>query len=315
MLNNDMGEPQTIVVPERTPPQRLDVFITQHTTLSRTQAQKHLKAGTIKLNAQPAKPHHQVKPGDIISLESVDTEIVDRTKTNELHAPHVLFEDDNYLVIEKPAGLLVHGAPGTHEPTVADWAVEHAASIKEVGDQPELRPGIVHRLDRDVSGVMVVAKSQAAFADLKQQFQNHSVTKEYIALAYGRIVDQSGRITFSIARKQDKSGLMVARPNSQEGRQAETRFEVDRFVKNLTLVKIRTLTGRSHQIRVHFKAIGYPLVGDPLYKIKRLRPTKIPIKRIFLHASRLEFDDLSGQRRQFISPLPAELQQFLARAS
>ncbi len=310
-----MTDHQTLIVPAGTTPLRLDVFLVQHADLSRSKLQKQIKAGQIKVNGQLVKAHHLVHPGDEVTIADATLSIHAEARVVDLLQPEVIFEDDNYLVVNKPSGLVVHGGPGINEPTLADWAVAHDPTIGDVGDQPSIRPGIVHRLDRDVSGVMVIAKTKAAFNDLKDQFKNHVITKEYVALVYGRVVDQAGRIDFAIARKADKSGLMVARPKSQEGKAAETLFHVDRYVKGNTLVRVRTLTGRSHQIRVHFKAIAHPLVGDPLYKIRKLKISKLTPPRIFLHATKLEFDTLKGERLSFESPLPADLQHFLAKAS
>lgn len=303
-----------LVVPADQPPVRLDVFLVRHADLSRSKLQQAIKSGLVTLNGKSSKPHHIVRAGDEVIVHDLAAPIHTEAKATDDQLPTILEEDGDYLVVHKPSGLVVHGGPGIHEPTLADWAVAHAPEISDVGDQPQLRPGIVHRLDRDVSGVMVIAKTQAAFDDLKQQFQDHRIEKEYMALVQGRISDDSGRIDFAIARSPGKSGLMVARPKSTEGKKAETLFKVERFVKGMTLVRVRTLTGRTHQIRVHFKAIGHPLVGDPLYKIRRLKLEKLPAPRVFLHAQRLEFTDLAGRRRQYRSPLPADLAQFLARA-
>lgn len=304
-----------IVVPAGTPLTRLDVFLARHTDLSRSQLQKHIKAGTIQQNGKATKPHHLVHPGDSIRLQELSVTYQAEPIPVESPEPKILLEDDRYLVVEKPTGMVVHGGPGIHEPTLADWAVKHDPKIAEVGDRPEERPGIVHRLDREVSGVMVIAKTKRAYEGLKQQFQEHSIMKEYLALVHGRLTDQHGRISFAIARKADKSGLMVARPASLEGKQAETKFTVERFVKNLSLVRVQTLTGRTHQIRVHFKSIGHALVGDPLYKNRGQKKLKITPPRIFLHAMKLGFMDLSRQPREFQSPLPSDLQQYLARVS
>jgi len=308
-----MSTDQTVVAPAGSQPLRLDVFLVQHADLSRSQLQKKIKAGHIRVNDKTVKAHHLVHPGDIVSIADPDIAVHREAKVSTAGEPEILFEDDNYLVINKPSGLIVHGGPGIHEKTLADWAVAHDPVIADVGDKPKERPGIVHRLDRDVSGVMVIAKTKAAFDDLKEQFQNHSITKEYLALVYGWLTDQKGRIDLAIARKADKSGLMVARPKSTEGKAAETLFRVERFVKGMTLVRVQTLTGRGHQIRVHFKAIGHALVGDPLYKTKKLKVQKKNAPRIFLHATKLEFDDLDGERKKFESPLPSDLAQFLAK--
>ncbi len=309
-----MSDTQTLVVPADRQPVRLDVFLVEHADLSRSQLQKKIKAGHISVNDKSVKAHHLVHPGDVVAIEGLEVPVHAEAKSMDGLEPEILLENNEYLVVNKPAGLVVHGGLGIHERTLADWAVEHDPKIAEVGDQPKQRPGIVHRLDRDVSGVMVIAKTQDVFNDLKTQFQDHSITKEYLALVYGRVVDQAGRIDFAIARKADKSGLMVARPKSQEGKSAETLFHVERYVKGNTLVRVQTLTGRSHQIRVHFKAIGHPLVGDPLYRVRKLKIHKLTPPRLCLHATKLEFDDLGGQRMKFEAPLPKDLAQFLARA-
>lgn len=306
-------EQQSLVVPGGTP-MRLDVFLVQYADLSRSKLQQAIKDGRVTVNGKSVKPHHAVRAGDTVVVHDLSSPLHAESKKPVGNDPTIIDEDANYLVVNKPSGLVVHGGPGIHELTLADWAVAHARQIAEVGDDPDERPGIVHRLDRDVSGAMVIAKTMEAFDDLKRQFQDHTIFKEYLALAYGRITDQVGRIDFAIARSPSKSGLMVARPKSTEGKQAETLFHVERFVKGNTLVRVRILTGRTHQIRVHFKAVGHPLVGDPLYKVRRLKIEKLPIPRVFLHAERLGFDDLKGKRREYRAPLAPDLEQYLSRA-
>jgi 23S rRNA pseudouridine1911/1915/1917 synthase len=306
--------PQTLIVNPAAAGVRLDVFLARHADISRVKLQAAIKQGHVTVNGKTVKPNHSLKPNDTVIVAEMTTALHQEEKRDPGLDPVILFEDEQYLVIMKPSGLVVHGGPGIHEPTLVDWLVDHVPNIGDVGDQPDIRPGIVHRLDRDVSGVMVVAKTQPAFLSLKRQFQDHSIEKQYLALAQGRVVDQSGRINFAIARSPGKSGLMIARPKSNEGKAAETLFRVERYVKGMTLVHVQTLTGRTHQIRVHFKAIGHPLVGDPLYKIRRLKMEKLPAPRVFLHAERLAFDDLEGQRREFTAPLPPDLQHFLDRA-
>jgi 23S rRNA pseudouridine1911/1915/1917 synthase len=308
-----MSDTLTIVVPAGTVKTRLDVFLTTHVEQSRSQLQKAIKAGAIKVNGKNNAAHDHVHPGDIITVAFLGAKERVQTPIQEGHEPTVIEEDENYLVVNKPSGLVVHGGPGIHEDTLADWAVEHDPKIGDVGDQPQTRPGIVHRLDRDVSGVMVIAKSQRAFDDLKKQFQNHGITKKYIALVNGFLTKDSGKIDYAIARKPDHSGLMVARPGSTEGKAAETQFRVLKTIKGMTLVQVETLTGRTHQIRVHFKAIGHALAGDPLYRNRKLKLQKLTAPRLCLHASLLKFTDLSGKERRYEAPLPVDLQQFFAR--
>lgn len=303
--------PQTIVVESGTEPQRVDKYLSARLSLSRTKIQDRLKAGEMTVNGKTHDAHDHVHPGD--TIEIADEQVIIHEPVAPSVEPVIIAEDENYLVVNKPSGLVAHGGPGIDEPTLADWAVAHDAKISLVGDRPDERPGIVHRLDRDVSGVMVMAKTKQAFEDLKSQFQNHSIGKKYIALVYGFLAKDSGKIDFAISRKPDHSGLMVARPGSTEGRAAETHFRVLKSLKGMTLVEVETLTGRTHQIRVHFKAIGHSLVGDPLYRNRKLKIHKIAAPRLCLHASRLQFTDLAGERRRYEAPLPIDLQQFFAR--
>jgi 23S rRNA pseudouridine1911/1915/1917 synthase len=315
-MAESLNQPQQIVVPAGIGPARLDVFLARHTDISRSTIQKHIRAGQVLVNGKTRAAHDKVRAGDVIELHDITANYHETIAADAADAPTIIAEDDNYLVVDKPSGLLVHGGPSFHESTLADWAAARDPQIKIVGDDPAYRPGVVHRLDRDVSGLMVIAKTPAAYADLKRQFQNHDIEKEYLALVHGRVVDEHGRIDFAIARKADHSGLMVARPKSTEGKAAETRFHVDRYIKNMTLLKVQTLTGRMHQIRVHFKAIGHPLVGDPLYRQRKLKVAKLLVPpRLFLHAQRLAFTDLNGQRREYVAPLSTDLRQYLERIS
>lgn len=220
----------------------------------------------------------------------------------------IIYQDPDVLVIVKPAGLLVHKVLGKEdEVTLADLLVERFPEIKGVGEKPE-RPGIIHRLDKDVSGLMVVARNQTAFEFMKKQFQDRTMKKEYIALVHGNLSKDEDTIRLKIARSREKA-RMVARPENQEGRDAITHYTVlDRW-RNYDLVSIKIETGRTHQIRVHFHALGHPLVGDPLYKIRGIK-TK-PLGRVFLHATKLTLTLPSGEVKTFESPLPAYLADIL----
>lgn len=308
-----MPDALTITVEVGNEPQRLDVFLAAHIERSRTQVQKLIKAGEVTVNGKVRAPHDIVRAGDVIIYSDGTAVLRPKAKSTVDLVPVVIDEDENYLVVNKPSGLVTHGGPGIHEDTLADWAVAHDTKIGMVGDRPNERPGIVHRLDRDVSGVMVIAKTERAFDDLKTQFQNHIITKKYIALVHGFLKTDTGRIDFAIARKPDHSGLMVARSASTEGKAAETRFRLLKSLKGMSLVQVETLTGRTHQIRVHFKAIGHALVGDPLYRNRKLKILKVEPPRLCLHASLLKFIDLKGQERRYEAPLPEDLQRFFSR--
>lgn len=243
-------------------------------------------------------------------------------------APKIIVETNDYLVINKPAGLAVHGGGNLKEPTLADWLIVYYPKIKKVGDDLA-RPGLVHRLDKDVSGLMVIAKNQKTFLYLKDQFKNREVNKEYLALVHGKIAPDEGIINFPITRSQ--SGYkMAALPTKTEellsrrhprgrdqgnidswfkARQALTEFTVLKRFVNYTLLRINIKTGRTHQIRVHFFALGYPLVGDDLYTTKKTKAKnkKLNLGRVFLVADNLTFRDLEGKIQNFKIDLPAEL--------
>lgn len=220
-------------------------------------------------------------------------------------------DQPDYAVIEKPAGLLVHTAAGKTETTLADELVAQWPELAGIGESPQ-RPGMVHRLDRDVSGLMVIAKTEPMFLTLKNQFKNRTITKEYTALVHGVLTpsQEHGIIDRPIGRSHTQDGRMAAYSQTQDkSREAKTEYWVIQRLSHHTLLRVQIHTGRSHQIRVHLFSLGYPIAGDTLYKQKRIKPAKI--ERIFLHASTLGFDDLEGEYREYTSPLPDELTTFL----
>lgn len=232
----------------------------------------------------------------------------------------IISDQPDYLVINKPAGLLVHGASHIKEKTLVDWLLEKYPAISQIGEDLE-RPGIMHRLDKDVSGLMVIAKSQAAYDSLKEQFKTRTVNKEYTALVYGKILKDEDEINFPIKRST-QGFKMAAVPKSfleknpdANVRNAITKLEVVKRFINFTLLKLTIKTGRTHQIRVHLFAYGYPIVGDNLYvnKQSKLKNKKYNLGRVFLVSTHLEFNDLSGERQSFSVGLPENLQEFLAQ--
>jgi 23S rRNA pseudouridine1911/1915/1917 synthase len=300
--------PTLTVGPENTG-QRLDVFITSHMALSRAKVQKLIKAGDITINNEPAKTKTLLEEGDQVDYPTLEVKPVE--KTGDTPILNIVYEDDDMLVINKPAGLLVHDAfEQETRPTVVDALLERYPEITSVGDDAK-RPGIVHRLDMDVSGLMAIAKTQAAFESLKGQFMNRTVMKEYTALVYERPPRIHDTIEFKIARSKAK-GRMVSRTGEQEGREAITKYDTIKEFTHTTLLKVNILTGRTHQIRVHMQSIGCPIVGDKLYKIKRMKLNPIDLGRIFLHAHKLELTSLDGTTHEFESEIPAELEQFLS---
>ncbi len=226
----------------------------------------------------------------------------------------IIYEDNDLLAINKPAGIVVHG----DSPSVVDWILQNYPQIKNVGEEPELRPGIVHRLDKDTSGVLLIAKNQKTFEYLKLQFQNRKIKKKYIALVCGKLRVESGIINLPIGKsKKDfrKKACLDAR-RAVHGklagkiREAVTEYKVLKRFLGHTLVEVSPKTGRTHQIRVHLKAIGHPVVCDKLYGPKKLE-CPFGLTRQFLHASSLEFNLSSGARIKIEADLPEDLQNVL----
>ena len=310
-----------IKITEQSTGERLDKFLAQPSQdLSRSQIQKLIKQQAITVNNLPASPHYNLKTGDKINIKKIsplEKKRVEKKLAKNSPAIKIVDETDDFLVINKPAGLAVHGQANY---TLADWLRANYPKIKKIGDDPE-RPGIVHRLDKDVSGLMVIAKTQTTFDSLKKQFQNRTITKQYTALVYGKIQKDSGLINFPIKRAQD-GYKMAALPftikgeASPEGRAAETYFEIIKKLINYTLLKIIIKTGRTHQIRVHLSAYGNPLVGDNIYATAktRIQNKKLGLDRIFLIADHLSFADLSGQKKNYKINLTQELKNILKQA-
>lgn len=231
-----------------------------------------------------------------------------------------IYENSEYLVINKPAGLLTHGAAHIKEPTLADQLLARYPDLTGVGEGAD-RPGMMHRLDKLVSGLLIIAKTKESYTDLKAQFQARTVEKNYTALVYGRVDRDEGEINFSIRRssqgfKMAALPLTVKGEKNESGRMAVTEFTVIRRFINYTLLDVSIKTGRTHQIRVHLAAYGYPIAGDDLYGTKktRLKNKKFGLERIFLHAGRLVFRDLSGEKKEFRADLPEDFKDFLSQA-
>lgn len=294
------------IITEENQAERLDKFLTNaRPEKSRSQWQKAIKAGLVLINDKPVAVHCFLKLGDRITIQE---EIPIKKIRKEIELD-VVYEDDDFLIINKPAGLTVHPAHDNYpEETLADLLIKKYPAIKEVGEDQQ-RPGIVHRLDKEVSGLMVIAKNQEAYDCLKEQFQNRTVKKYYLALVHGHLSQPNGIIDFPIDYTADSRAKMAAKPQSQGGKEALTEYEVLEEIKTYSLLKVKIKTGRTHQIRVHLNALGHPVVGDPIYC-----PPKMKVKnigRLFLHASHLAFTDLTGQELSFDSALPADLEKIL----
>jgi len=302
---------------------RLDLFVSEMLGITRAQAHKRIGRGAVLVNGVvPKKAGDIIKEGDevaVIDALNARKQAGSNASAPAFGAPFVVHEDPAYLVVHKPAGLLTHPTFADEPDTLSQWLVARYPEIKTVGENPR-RPGIVHRLDREASGLLVVARSQDAFFHLKKQFQSRTIEKEYTVLCYGVMEAEYGVIDFAIDRGKD--GRMVARPKigtlslktlrtAQEGKEARTEFWVEERFARFTLLRVRIATGRTHQIRVHLYAYAHPVVGDALYVNKKLIKRRDVLGRVFLHAHRLAFDNMQGDRVEYTAPLPQELQSFL----
>lgn len=229
----------------------------------------------------------------------------------------ILYEDKDVLVLNKPAGLVVHEDGKTKEHTLVEWLLKKYPNIKKVGEPAKLsdgseieKPGIVHRLDRETSGVLIVAKNQKAFLFLKKQFQNHEVVKIYNAFVYGRLTEGRGTIDLPIGRDKKDFRLWSAQRGARgELREAETFYKVLKMGDASSYIEARPKTGRTHQIRVHFRAIQHPVVADSLYAPKH--PKILGFKRSALHASSIEFMLPNGDKKKIEASLPTDFKKAL----
>lgn len=220
----------------------------------------------------------------------------------------VIYEDENILAINKPTGLLVHGVKNNKEKTLVDWLLKKYPEVKNVGDAPEIRPGIVHRLDKDTSGVILIALNQNSFDYLKNLFQEHKIKKNYLALTWGAVSPKKGIIEKSIRIKDGTIKRTVWHGKGEK--EAITEYEVLKYFDNFSLLKVFPKTGRTHQIRVHLASIGHPIVGDSLYGRKE---NPFGLKRQFLHAESLEFNLINGSRIKIDADLPEDLKNVIKK--
>jgi len=270
---------------------------------SRSEIQRWISEGRISVQGTLEKASHKLAAGDAVVVR------VPAAKPYEIEAEpiplEIIYEDDDLFVIDKPAGIVVHPSPGHWHGTLVHAVLYHCPDLEGVGGAH--RPGIVHRLDKDTSGLILVAKNDRAHRDLQAQFKGREVQKIYLALVYGRISPPSGEIAAAVGRDvRDRKRMAIM----EGGRAAVTRYEALEYYRNHTLLACRPLTGRTHQIRVHLAHIGHPIVGDGVYGGRRKPPAPCP--RQFLHAHRIRFRlPATGEEVEFTSPLPADLQAVL----
>jgi 23S rRNA pseudouridine1911/1915/1917 synthase len=260
-----------------------------------------LDAGVVTVDGAPRPKSYRVQEGDEVVFEAPERREGIRPARVDFR---IVYEDEHLLVVDKPAGVVVHPGAGRSEGTLAQGLLEHGAEGGE-----EDRPGIVHRLDRDTSGLLVVARSEEAHRRLQELVRSRELEREYLALVRGKPRSRSGRIEAPVGR--DRRDPTRQSLDSDSPRDAVTHFELVELLPRHALLRVRLETGRMHQIRVHLAAIGLPVSGDPLYGVAR----DLGLERQFLHAARLAFEHpFTGERVEVASPLPADLGTALDRA-
>ena len=285
--------------------ERLDVLLAQALG-SRTRAQRLIVSGHVLVDGATVRKNHRVGGGERVVVDETSEQVPQPDAAAPVAAFAIAYEDEHLIVVDKPAGVVVHPARGHREGTLAQ-----ALSGRAAGGEQAWRAGIVHRLDRNTSGLLVVAKGDAVHRALKAAMGARAIRREYLALVEGRPPARSGTIEAPIGRDRRQRMLMSVDADANAAKDAVTHFEIERTLPQATLLRVRLQTGRTHQIRVHMRAIGHPVCGDREYG----RADLFGLQRQFLHAARLAFaHPVSGRPVDVSSPLPADLQAALDEA-
>ena len=298
IIKNDQGE------------MRIDKFLkVEFFSYSRGEIIRKIKNGEVMVNSKKVKPSYVLKEGDVLQLENISEKKENKLIPNNNIKLKIIFEDENILVINKPAGLQVHPSHNEKTNTLANALVKYLPKIKNVHDESKdafLRPGIVHRLDKDTSGVLMVAKNKKTLNELKKLFKDRMVAKKYVAVCEGIFEKKEGVIEKSIARSTSYRKQVIARKNTKtKVRKAVTKYKVIGEKGNYSTVEVFPKTGRMHQIRIHLASEGHPVVGDLVYGHCSLA------KRQLLHAKEIKLE-LFGQKYAFSAPVPTDFRGFWA---
>lgn len=303
--NGISSEQERIVVTEAEAGMRADVALAQLLDITRSNMQKLLEEGRALRGSKVVKANYKLRSGDVIDITLPEPQPLDVQPEN-IHLD-IIYEDEDVVVINKARGMVVHPAAGNYNGTLVNALLYHCKNLS--GINGVIRPGIVHRLDKDTSGIMICAKNDMAHVSLSEQIQNKTAQRTYLAVVRGNIKTDSGVIETQIARdKNDRKKMSVVK---EGGRNAVTEYEVAERFGKYTIVKCRLKTGRTHQIRVHMEYLGYPLVGDPKYS-----PMKTPfsINGQALHSLTLTFKHpRTGEEMFFEAPLPEDMKKIVTR--
>lgn len=309
-------EAQLLTINDEAAGARLDSFLASRVVeVSRTRIQRAIEDGDVLVNDRAVKPSYRLRVGDRVEIDLPEPPPVELAP--EPIKLNIIWEDNDLIVVDKPAGMVVHPGAGVESGTLANALVYHFNALSETAGR--IRPGIVHRIDKETSGLLVVAKNDFTHERLSDQFRDRQVFKMYMALVYGRMSQVQGEIEARIGRSpHNRTRMAVLRGGA--GRTAHTIFQVAEAYQEFTLLKVQIKTGRTHQIRVHMAHIGHPVVGDAAYGSGRensvrdlgMKQRIHALGRHFLHSAQLVFTHpRTGERLEFSSPLPPELVRFL----
>lgn len=289
---------------------RVDKFLAKEFfNISRGEIIRQIREGRVLVNDKKIKPNYVLDENDIIKSTINKEVLVSDIIPNKEIKIEIIYQDENIIVVNKPDGIQVHPDSNEKNNTLVNGLINEFPEIINVGEDKN-RPGIVHRLDKDTSGIIVVARNQRAFEELKRKFQNREIEKKYWAIVYGK-PDESGVIDKPLARATTyKKQVVAGKKTKTKIREAVTQYKVIKYADDMTLVEVTPKTGRFHQIRVHMASIGHPVVGDKLYKLKKIANISVP--RQLLHAKNIKFE-LFGKEFEFEADVPRDFDVFLTK--
>jgi len=290
--------------------ERMDIFLAGKTGITRSQIQKLIEQGNVLVNDNSVNQNYRIRTNDLVSLSIPEKQ--DEGLIPENIPIDILYKDEHLVVVNKPAGMVVYPAAGHSQATLMNALAYHCDKLAAIGGP--LRPGVVHRLDKDTSGLMVVALDDAAYYNLADQFKQRTINRRYLALIYGNFKEDAGEIALMIGRSESDRKKMST--SVRRGKEAVTRWKVLKRFNHAALIEAKLWTGRTHQIRVHFASIGHPVLGDKTYgkkvEVEVKAQKKIMFPRQMLHAERLDFiHPITGEHLGFSSPLPEDMAEKL----